>query len=367
VDNGSNDPDGIASLVVAPNTFTCLNIGANNVTLTVTDNAGKVSTCTSVVTVEDNLPPVVLCPGNVNVFTDAGICGAVVNYLTPVGADNCSGSITTQTTGFASGSVFPVGATTNTFLVTDGSGLTSTCSFTITVTDNEDPIITLPAPPVINANATCQASIPAIAATFSDNCTALGSLIITQLPVAGTLVGPGITTVTITATDGVGNSSSTTIDVTVIDVTKPIIVAPADITLNLDASCQALVPDYLTALVVSDNCTAAGSIGLTQTPAAGSVITGVLSTNVAIKATDASGNEETVTVLFVTQDVTLPVMVCKDFTLYVDGSGNARLRAAGHHEHGATLSTATPGGGGAPRRARRGAAPGRGDPAAPPG
>lgn len=55
VDGGSNDICGIGSISVSPDTFTCANKGANNVILTVTDINGNVSTCTSVVTVEDPL------------------------------------------------------------------------------------------------------------------------------------------------------------------------------------------------------------------------------------------------------------------------------------------------------------------------
>jgi PKD repeat protein len=54
IDNGSGDACGIGSLQInnsASVTFTCANIGANNVTLTVTDRAGNTSTCTAVVTV----------------------------------------------------------------------------------------------------------------------------------------------------------------------------------------------------------------------------------------------------------------------------------------------------------------------------
>ncbi|MCE5348063.1 MAG: HYR domain-containing protein [Bacteroidales bacterium] len=328
IDNGSNDPDGIASLSVSPDNFSCIDIGPNNVILTVTDNAGKSSTCTSVVTVADNTLPVITCPGNWNTFTDPGVCGAVVNYATPVGIDNCSGSTTSQTTGFASGSVFPVGTTTNTFLVTDGSGNTATCSFTVTVTDNEGPVITLPTPPVINSGAGCQAAIPPIAATFSDNCTPLGSIVVTQTPAAGTMVGLGITTVTLTATDIAGNSSSSDIDVTVLDAAKPVITTPANKTQNLDNNCQALVPDFLASLTVSDNCTVPGAMTKTQTPAAGSIITGAASTNILIEATDESGNKESVTVLFITQDVTPPVVLCKDVNLYLDGSGTGILNAS---------------------------------------
>ena len=60
IDGGSTDPDGtIANLIVSPNTFTCSEIGTNNVTLTVTDNEGLSSICTSQVTIADNLPPTV--------------------------------------------------------------------------------------------------------------------------------------------------------------------------------------------------------------------------------------------------------------------------------------------------------------------
>ena len=328
VDNGSNDPDGIASLVVTPNTFTCSEIGDNAVVLTVTDNAGMVSTCNATVTVVDNMLPTISCPGNINVNVDPGICGAVVNFLTPVGLDNCSGPVTSQTLGLASGSVFPVGTTTNTFLVTDGSGNTASCSFTVTVLDNEKPVIVLPVPPVINANAGCQAPIPAIAATISDNCTPLGSLVITQVPAAGTIVGLGVTTVTISATDLAGNLQTSDIDVTVVDVTKPVITTPLDITQNLDVNCEALVPDFLASLVVTDNCTAPGALVLVQTPAAGTVISGDASTNIQIDATDESGNTQSVTVLFITNDVTPPTVICKDINLYLDASGNATLSGA---------------------------------------
>lgn len=46
-----------------------------------------------------------------------------------------------QTAGLASGSTFPVGTTTNTFSYTDGGNNTMTCSFDVTITDDEAPVI----------------------------------------------------------------------------------------------------------------------------------------------------------------------------------------------------------------------------------
>jgi gliding motility-associated-like protein len=51
VNNGSTDACGIAIMTVSPDTFTCANLGANTVTLTVTDVNGNISEATAVVTV----------------------------------------------------------------------------------------------------------------------------------------------------------------------------------------------------------------------------------------------------------------------------------------------------------------------------
>jgi hypothetical protein len=40
VNNGSSDACGIASMTISTSSFTCTNIGANNVTLTITDVNG---------------------------------------------------------------------------------------------------------------------------------------------------------------------------------------------------------------------------------------------------------------------------------------------------------------------------------------
>src|SRR5204863_35196 len=54
INNGSSDACGIASLSLDKTTFDCSNVGANTVTLTVTDNTGNSATCTATVTVIDS-------------------------------------------------------------------------------------------------------------------------------------------------------------------------------------------------------------------------------------------------------------------------------------------------------------------------
>ncbi|MBK9452429.1 MAG: HYR domain-containing protein [Bacteroidetes bacterium] len=97
------------------------------------------------VVISDSELPTITCPVNITGNNDPGLCSKVVTFSAPVGADNCAGPTTTQTAGLASGSAFPVGTTTNAYLVTDAAGNTATCSFTVVISDNELPTITCPA------------------------------------------------------------------------------------------------------------------------------------------------------------------------------------------------------------------------------
>jgi len=108
--------------------------GTTTITWTATDHASPAnqSSCQQTVTVQDHEPPTISCPSS---FTLEPTCpsGAVGTYTTPVGSDNCAGAVTNRTAGLASGSVFPIGTTTVTYTVTDASGNSTSCSFTVTV------------------------------------------------------------------------------------------------------------------------------------------------------------------------------------------------------------------------------------------
>ena len=171
-------------------------MGITTNTFRVTDAAGLQTTCSFTVTVIDNQVPVINCPANISVNNTPGTCGAAVTYVAPVGTDNCSGATTAQIAGLASGATFPVGITTNTFKVTDAAGLETSCSFTVTVVDNQVPTLTAIAARNENLGAACSFAIPDYTGltTAADNCTATGSIIKTQLPVSGTVISGHNTT-----------------------------------------------------------------------------------------------------------------------------------------------------------------------------
>src|SRR5205823_5266380 len=120
-------------------------VGVTTNTFVVSDAAGNTAACSFTVTVTDAQPPVIVCPANITQNSDTNACGAIVSYTAPVGTDSCPGSSTVQTAGLASGSLFPAGLTTNTFVVSDAAGNTAACSFTVTVLDNQAPVIVCPA------------------------------------------------------------------------------------------------------------------------------------------------------------------------------------------------------------------------------
>ncbi|HEY6142102.1 MAG TPA: HYR domain-containing protein [Flavobacterium sp.] len=257
-------------------------VGTTTNTFKVTDAAGLETSCSFTVTVVDNQTPTISCPANITVNNTPGTCGAAVTYTTPVGADNCSGATTTQTAGLASGANFPVGTTTNTFKVTDTAGLETSCSFTVTVADNQAPTISCPANITVNNTpGTCDAAVTYTTPVGTDNCSGA-----TTTQTAGLASGAnfpvGTTTNTFKVTDAAGLETSCSFTITIVDNQAPTIATLTAISVNADAGVCTYASSQLTAPSASDNCT---TVTVTRSPA--SLVKGL--NNVIWTATDAAG------------------------------------------------------------------------------
>ena len=264
-------------------------VGTTTNTFQVSDGLGNTASCSFNVTVVDNEAPAITCPGNMTVNNSLGICGAVVNFNSPVGTDNCFAT-TSRTVGLASGSTFPIGSTTQTYVVTDASGATATCSFTITVVDNQAPAITCPGNITVNnAAGMCDAVVTFNAPVGTDNCSATTALT-AGLP-SGSTFPVGVTTQSYTATDAAGNATSCSFTVTVVDNELPTVTCPANV-----ATCNPLVTG-IAPTSINDNCAgttvAYALTGATtangNTDASGTTFN-VGTTSVMYTATDAAGN-----------------------------------------------------------------------------
>ena len=302
----TNDNCSVAS--VTNNAPAAFPLGATTVTWTVTDGSSNTATCTQIVTVTDNENPTINCPAPIAVNTDLGVCGATVTY-TVTSADNCPGQAVTQTAGLASGSVFPVGVTTNSFLVTDASGNTATCSFTVTVTDNEAPSITCAAAQTQTADeGVCNAAVTVVGPATGDNC-GVASVINSHNNTAdasGTYP-VGTTTVTWTVTDIHGNTNTCTQDITVTDNEAPSITCAAAQTQTADAGvCNAAVT--VVGPATGDNCGVASVKNSYNNTANASGTYPVGTTVVTWTVTDIHGNSNTCTQSITVTDNEKPVI-----------------------------------------------------------
>ena len=107
-------------------------VGTTTVTLSATDQSGNTATASFTVTVTDTQAPVISNrPANINTEA-ASTAGALVTYTMPTALDIVDGNVIV-TADKASGTLFPIGATTVHFTATDAHGNTATDSFVVTV------------------------------------------------------------------------------------------------------------------------------------------------------------------------------------------------------------------------------------------
>jgi gliding motility-associated-like protein len=233
VDAGSFDPDGsVISRVINPNTFSCLNIGANTVELIVTDNGGLTSTCNATVIVQDNIAPQMACR-NITVYLDkTGSAPLMPADLDNGSTDNCAGSLMlylNRTELNCSDIGAPV---TITLTGTDAAGNSSSCISQITVLDTIAPVVNLKRfNLVLGENGTGTVLPSDIDNGSFDNC---GALTLSVAPNTFTCGDVGSQEVVLTATDAYGNSRSRKVTITVSSSLKII-----GTTLN---SCELAVP-----------------------------------------------------------------------------------------------------------------------------
>ncbi len=313
INNGSTDNTGIASMSVSPSTFTCSNLGTNTVTLTVRDIYGNIGTSTATVTVIDTTLPTIVAPAAIATTTNAGCTRTGLALGTPVTTDNCAVTSVTNNAPVA----FPLGSTTVTWTVVDGSGNTATATLVVTVTDNIVPTITAPAAVTASTNDGCYAVNVALGTPVTaDNCSVAS--VTNNAPAFFPL---GNTTVTWTVVDGSGNRATATQVVTIQDTTLPTIVAPIAINTTTNVGCTrtGLVLGNPVAL---DNCSVASVTN--NAP----VAFPIGSTTVTWTVVDGSGNTATATQVVTVTDITAPTVITRNITVSLNASGTATITAA---------------------------------------
>lgn len=258
----------------------------------------------------DNEPPVAVCPDDIQVLTEPGQCGAIVEYESQV-FDNWPGA-----TIFCyppSGSFFNEGVTVVDCSAMDASGNVDSCHFLVRVTDDEYPIITCPEDISIGTDPGECSAVLAYQPTAEDNCPDVS---ITCYPPSGSAFDVGTTEVLAIATDGSGLYDGCYFDVTVEDTEPPEIVCPDDLSLQTDpGQCGTNVTYTPTA---TDNCS---DVDLVMTPPSGTLFEPGIN-SVTVVATDSSGNSDSCSFTIEVTDTEAPHIDCPDNISVVNDSGS---------------------------------------------
>jgi hypothetical protein len=271
VNNGSTDNCSISAdaYMIDKNIFNCADVGANTVTLTVTDVNGNVNTATAIVTIEDNIKPAALGK-DITVQLDAtGNTSILPSEVDNGSSDICAiQSLVLTKTDFT---CEDVGANTVTLIVTDKNGNTSTVDVQVTVEDNVVPAAECHSIEVYLSQAGDVSITPAQIDNESFDACGIASM--TVAPNNFTTSNVGANNVTLTVTDNNGNGSYCSAVVTVNK--RPVI-------LTYTSVPQVQYSDWLvfTATLVDE---------LTNTPLPGKYITFTLGTQSISAATDATG------------------------------------------------------------------------------
>ena len=280
-------------------------VGVTTNTYRVADAAGNTATCSFTVTVLDTELPGITCPGNLVVANSLGLCGSNVVYAISA-SDNCGVVSTNRLAGLASGSLFPVGVTTNTYRVADAAGNTATCSFTVTVLDTELPTLTCPANRVVGTDlGQCFATGVNLGTPLATNDNCGIRTVTNNAPVQ---YAKGVTTVIWTVVDTSGNFQTCAQTVTVDDTELPTLTCATNKTVEVGQSWTFDAP------TASDNCgSPVISSGTVTNPACGNTFVATQTW----RATDASGNFSECSQVVTVVDTTPPFV---SITSPADGS-----------------------------------------------
>lgn len=241
LNDGSYDPDEMDMFTLSIDNPGPFQAGQHEVTLTATDNHNESASCTTTITVVDNIPPILNQP---ELPILEGECSVTVSSI-PKAMDNCACEIIGKTDDPLT--YTEQGTYTIIWLFDDGNENTITQSQQVIVKDTTPPVPVLPNLPDITGQ--CEVNVTQFPKAV-DNCSG---------EITGTTDNPltyteqGTYTVNWKYKDEYGNTSSQTQTVIVKDVTPPTITSVTATPNILWSPNHKMIPVSIDA-VVQDNC-----------------------------------------------------------------------------------------------------------------
>jgi subtilisin-like proprotein convertase family protein/uncharacterized protein YrzB (UPF0473 family) len=287
IDNGSFDTCGNVTIAIDVSTFTCDNIGSNNVVLLVTDENGNESECEATVTVQDNTLPTAVCQ---NIVVEINEDGDTI-FITPEmidngSTDNCD--IASYDLDITMFDCSDLGDNEVQLTVTDTAGNVATCTAIVTVN-----------PPSAAPIAACQnitvvldengmATLAPQNLSSNDAFNICGYVLTIDMDTFTCEDAGSVVPVTLTVTNAQGLSDSCVSNVFIVDNIDPTLECPEE-TIIIAALAPYELPDYVAdgTVTITDNCF--DQLIITQDPPVGTLVEEG-ETEISITVTDPSGN-----------------------------------------------------------------------------
>ena len=267
-----------------------------------TDNCGNSVTCIQTITVQDNTPPVIVCPSNLTINCQSSILPANTGIASAT--DNCGSTLSLSFSDVTSPGSCPGNSViSRTWTAVDGCGNVGTSVQIITIRDISAPVITCPTPKTINIE---DSSLPSNTgfATAIDNCDPNPAIASSDVITPGSCPGKYTITRKWTATDVCLNTSTCDQIITVQDITPPEITCPGNKTLNCGDS---FIPASTGTATATDNSGILPTITYTDAVQEGTCV-GNRTITRSWRATDNCGNFSVCDQILIIQDTTPPVI-----------------------------------------------------------
>ncbi|MBZ9730496.1 HYR domain-containing protein [Salegentibacter sp. JZCK2] len=313
-------------LEIDKESFTCSDIGENEVELTVIDaQTGLSDTCTAIITVTDDQDPLVSCVADGKEFQlENGSVTIAISDIELSSSDNCG--ISTRT--LSESTFTSPGTKIITLTVKDTSGNTEECSTSIEILPEEPEPYDFQCVEEYtvrlgeDAQNSSVTEIPTSEFVTSDTSNLVFTIEDQQFTCEDIGTNPLIINATNTET---GETYSCPVQVTVEDVGAPLIICPAE-AIIVDLSEDGYeVPDFFENRV-SDNCNSKEELNLVQSPSPGTVIASPGEYTINLTATDSNNNTETCVITLILQDEQMgPEIECLNYEVFLDENGQASL------------------------------------------
>lgn len=294
-------------VIVNDLTFSCSNIGNNNVTLTIRDAFGNSIIRSSQITVFDSTRPVIFSVDSVNlVLGSNGLVTLNLNQVDLGSTDNCSivGRFLSKTSFNCS----DLGINSVEFRVIDAAGNISFKWINVRILDNTAPAVSLIPGIQVYLNAQGSASLNTSSIVqVSDNCR-VDSILPNILNFSCSDVSNPNATVTrlVRIKDQSGNTSTVNASITVLDTIRPLVV-PTNYTAYFGSNGSVSVSAN-NLVSFSDNC----CIGSVVPATVNFTCLSNYSNNVQITVSDCKGNSRTVVSQVTLFDTIKPILLFND-------------------------------------------------------